>query len=56
MYIVCECVLYYCHRMSTQLQLNISYQYNNLPKETMVSANTLLRTEPELSNNSVLII
>jgi len=23
---VCICVLYYCHRMATQLQLNISYQ------------------------------
>jgi hypothetical protein len=22
---VCQCVLYYCHRVSTQLQLNISY-------------------------------
>jgi hypothetical protein len=23
---VCKCVLYYCHRLATQLQLNISYQ------------------------------
>jgi hypothetical protein len=23
---VCKCVLYYCHRVSTQLQLNISYR------------------------------
>jgi len=23
---VCKCVLYYCHRVATQLQLNISYQ------------------------------
>jgi len=22
---MCKCVLYYCHRVSTQLQLNISY-------------------------------
>jgi len=22
---VCKCVLYYCHQVSTQLQLNISY-------------------------------
>jgi hypothetical protein len=22
---VCTCVLYYCHRVATQLQLNISY-------------------------------
>jgi len=28
---------------------------NNLPKETMMSAKTLLRTEPELSNSSVLM-
>jgi len=25
---VCKCVLYYCHRVVTQLQLNISYQYS----------------------------
>jgi len=25
---VCKCVLYYCHRVSTQLQLNISYHIN----------------------------
>jgi hypothetical protein len=24
-FLVCICVLYYCHRVSTQLQLNISY-------------------------------
>jgi hypothetical protein len=24
---VCKCVLYYCHRVTTQLQLNISYIY-----------------------------
>jgi hypothetical protein len=24
--IVCKCVLYYCNRVSTQLQLHISYQ------------------------------
>jgi len=23
---VCKCLLYYCHRVSTQLQLNISYR------------------------------
>jgi len=23
--LVCKCVMYYCHRVSTQLQLNISY-------------------------------
>jgi hypothetical protein len=23
--LVCKCVLYYCHRVATQLQLNISY-------------------------------
>jgi hypothetical protein len=23
---VCKCVLYYCHRVATQLKLNISYQ------------------------------
>ena len=25
MYCLCKCVLYYCHRVSTKLQLNISY-------------------------------
>jgi hypothetical protein len=25
---VCICLLYYCHRVSTQLQLNV-YHYNN---------------------------
>jgi len=24
---VCKCVLYYCHWVATQLQLNISYQF-----------------------------
>ena len=29
---VCKCVLYYCHRLSTQLQLpNISYHKNIFP-------------------------
>jgi hypothetical protein len=27
---VCICVLYYCHRVATQLQLNISYFLNTL--------------------------
>jgi len=25
---VCKCVLYYCHRVATQLQLKISYQFS----------------------------
>jgi len=27
---VCICVLYYCHRVATQLQLNISYQTSDI--------------------------
>jgi hypothetical protein len=30
---VCKCVLYYCHRVSTQLQLNMSYHINPLSPE-----------------------
>jgi len=33
---VCICVLYYCHRMATQLQLNISY-HNISRKNWMLS-------------------
>jgi hypothetical protein len=39
----CKCVLYYCHRVATQLQLNISYQnlyqskYNYIKKTEFVS-------------------
>ena len=28
---VCKCVLYYCHRVCTQLQLNISYHIAHFP-------------------------
>jgi len=32
LYCVCICVLYYCHRVATQLQLNISYHIQQKPK------------------------
>ena len=32
---LCKCELYYCHRVSTQLQLNISY-HNCLPQNPML--------------------
>jgi hypothetical protein len=42
--IVCKCVLFHCHRVSTQLQLNISYRVilrqlviNGLPSYTTIS-------------------
>jgi hypothetical protein len=40
---VCKCVLYYCHRVATQLQLNISYHIYHiitviLPLHVSVSA------------------
>jgi len=33
---VCICVLYYCHRVATQLQLNISYHTISYKKKTKV--------------------
>jgi len=38
---VCKCVLYYCHRLSTQLQLNISYHINVVGKPR--SAHTCIK-------------
>jgi hypothetical protein len=29
-FFVCICVLYYCHRVATQLQLNISYTHTRV--------------------------
>ena len=34
---MCKCVLYYCHRMTTQLQLMNIYQYMNIATDvTMI--------------------
>jgi hypothetical protein len=36
---VCNCVLYYCHRVSTQLQLNIyNYHYHYLLSDGIVQS------------------
>ena len=36
---VCKCVLYYCHRVATQLQLNISYHIVRIIHPTVVFDN-----------------
>jgi hypothetical protein len=46
---VCKCVLYYCHRMSTQLQLtNISYHTINASGDNC-SVHSLILANPRIS-------
>ena len=53
--IVCVCVLYYCHRMSTQLQLtNISYHkvmflLRNVAENCCISDTTIYKNNRRLS-------
>jgi len=45
-YCVCKCALYYCHRVATQLQLNISkYEMFVISQERISVAVTLLTCE-----------
>jgi hypothetical protein len=59
---VFKCDLYYCHQMSTQLQLtNISYHQLDLHKPVSVSPNSLFKDFPKvvfvhLSYNSALFL
>jgi hypothetical protein len=34
---VCICVQYYCHRVATQLQLNISYHFTSVQRSVFVN-------------------
>jgi len=47
---VCVCVLYYCHPVATQLQLNISYQLKNrhffFDAEVITAKETWLDEQP----------
>jgi hypothetical protein len=58
---VCKCVMYCCHRVSTQLRLNISYIINkkyqfNLRHVAMLEKITLtplVKTVPDLRNVNI---
>ena len=41
---VCKCVLYYCHRVTTQLQLNMSY-HNSLQNVFHVKTQSVPRSK-----------
>jgi hypothetical protein len=46
---LCKCVLYYCHRVSTQLQLNMSYHitsyHNSLQHEFHIKTQSVPRSK-----------
>jgi len=51
---VCKCVLYYCQRVSTQFQLNISYNFKYHHKSTTASFIELHTKDTAVNNTNIL--